>query len=212
MKIQSFEFNLFGVNTFVVWDPATSDAAIIDPGMSTRAENERIERFLNTNSLRLTHMLFTHLHIDHTVGADTVRRQYALPVEAHTADAPLGLQRAEQGRMFHMPGTFTPLTIDHPLNEGDTIDIGHGKLQVLHVPGHSPGSIVLYDADGGWVIAGDVIFRGSIGRTDLPGGDMATLVAGIRRAILTLPPSTVIYPGHGAPTTVEREMRLNPFL
>lgn len=215
IKIASFQFNLFGVNTYVVWDDITRDAAIIDPGMSSPEEESELTGYISDNNLTVKHLINTHLHIDHTLGNDFVTGRYGLGTEAATADAPLGENRAAQARMFHLRiPEPRPLAIATPLHDGDIISVGTGKLRVISVPGHSPGSIALYcdDTVPGFVITGDALFDGSIGRTDLPGGNHRQLIESITRHLLTLPADTVVYPGHGGTTTIGNEMRYNPFL
>lgn len=203
---------MFGVNTFVLWDPATHDAAIIDPGMIDSREIAEIDNFIADNHLNVTHLINTHLHLDHTFGNEHVKAKYGLPVEAGIDDAELGAYMKQQSQRFGLKYSGNPITIDRPLNDGDMIKIGNGTLQVLHVPGHSPGSVALYDAADGFVIAGDVLFRSSIGRTDLPGGDYATLIKSINDKLMTLPDDTVVYPGHGPATKIAIERQLNPYI
>lgn len=203
---------MFGVNTFVLWDPATRDAAIIDPGMIGSREIAEIDNFIADNHLNVTHLINTHLHLDHTFGNEHVKSKYGLPVEAGIDDAELGAYMKQQSQRFGLKYSGNPITIDRPLNDGDMIKIGNGTLQVLHVPGHSPGSVALYDAADGFVIAGDVLFRSSIGRTDLPGGDYATLIKSINDKLMTLPDDTVVYPGHGPATKIAIERQLNPYI
>ena len=212
MKIQRFELSFFGVNTYIVWDPATSEAAIIDPGMSQQQEVDEIDSFIEENSLKVKHLINTHLHIDHVFGNKYITERYGVQPEAHPDDAPLGRNVGGQAMMFGMRINPGNVEIAHPLHQGDKVMLGNESLEVIHVPGHSPGGICLYDAKDGFVITGDAIFRESIGRTDLPGGNHAQLIGAIRRGILSLPPQTVIYPGHGPSSTVEHELRANPFL
>lgn len=213
MKIQSFEFNLFGVNTYVVWDESTKEAAIIDPGMASSEEQRTLIDFIEMHQLSVRHLINTHLHIDHTLGNDLITQRYNTPTEAHSADAPLGQGRAAQAQMFHLRiPTPTPLQIGVELNDGDRITLGKEYLQVISVPGHSPGSIALYCPQSGFVITGDALFQGSIGRTDLPGGNHAQLISSISNRLLTLPENTIVYPGHGAPTSIGHEVRYNPFI
>lgn len=212
MEIKRFSFNMFGVNTFVLWDPATHDAAIIDPGMIDNREIAEIDSFIANNHLNVTHLINTHLHLDHTFGNEYVKAKYGLPVEAGIDDAELGAYMEQQSRRFGLKYSGGPIVIDQPLKDGDVIKIGDGTLQVLHVPGHSPGSVALYDAADGFVIAGDVLFRSSIGRTDLPGGDYATLIKSINDKLMTLPNDTVVYPGHGPATKIAIERQLNPYI
>ncbi len=213
MNINTFEFNLFGVHTYVVWDPASREAAIIDPGMENPMEQETLDDFIDVNRLRPVHLINTHLHIDHTLGNDYVTDRYGLAVEAHPADDFLGKARREQAQMFHLriPAP-KPLDINVRLDEGDRITIGKDYLEVISVPGHSPGSIALYSPTDHFLIAGDILFRGSIGRTDLPGGDHRALIEGIRSKLMELPDDTIVYPGHGPTTTIGYERRGNPYL
>lgn len=213
MKIERFEFNLFGVNTYIVWDETTKQAAVVDPGMQTDAEALQLDEFIKTHSLNVIHLINTHLHIDHTLGNDHVIKQYNLATAAHQGDATLGMGRAEQARMFHlrMPEP-APLSIGINLKQGDEIAVGAGTLKVIEVPGHSQGSIALYDADDRFVITGDALFNGSIGRTDLPGGNYQQLIDAIRHQLLTLPDDTMVYPGHGPATTIGAEKHQNPYL
>lgn len=212
MKVARFEFSLFGINTYVVWDPATRDCAVIDPGMINDAEANALTDFIKRENLKVTHLINTHLHIDHAIGDRFVKETYDVPVEAHMADAMLGERLQQQALMFGMSEMVEDVSIDRVLKEGDVIVIGEGELKVIHVPGHSPGSVVLYDEKDDFLIAGDVLFQGSVGRTDLPGGDTATLIDGIKRKLLTLPPQTKVYPGHGPATSIGEEKMMNPFL
>lgn len=213
IKVKQFEFNLFGVNTYVLWDADTLQAAVVDPGMSDPDECRTLSDFIELQRLQVVMLVNTHLHIDHTLGNDYVKERYDVGLTAHPADAPLGAGRAEQARMFRLAGApLTPVTIDVPVKQGDKLYLGQSSLEVLEVPGHSPGSIALYSEADGFVITGDALFRGSIGRTDLPGGDHATLVGAITSRLLSLPGTTMVYPGHGPVTTIATEARSNPYL
>lgn len=213
MKVTIFQFSLFGINTYVVSDPATGDCAVIDPGMINREEREALSNFIRTNNLHLKYVINTHLHIDHAIGNSYVRAEYGVPTLSHPDDAKLGQRLRHQAIAFGMDEKDVEnVEASEPIHDGEIIRIGEGELKAIHVPGHSPGSIVLYDEKDGFLIGGDVLFEGSIGRTDLPGGSYETLIRSIREKLLTLPPSTVVYPGHGPATTIGREMRSNPFL
>lgn len=213
MRIRSEEFNLFGENTYIVWEEKSGDAAIIDPGMMNSDEEQALDDTITRLGIRQVHLINTHLHIDHCFGNEYVKVKYGLGTEAHSNDAPLGEQLNGQASMFHLRGANpTPLRIDHTLSEGDRIYLGDEYLEVLEVPGHSPGSIVLYSPQGGFVIVGDVLFRGSIGRTDLPGGSMMQLQQNIRRKLMNLPDDTIVYPGHGPATTIGYEKTYNPYI
>lgn len=213
MNIKSFEFNLFGELTYVVWDNVTHQGAVIDPGMSNESENKRLTAFIESNRINLKYLLYTHLHIDHTFGHEYIKETYGLKAMAHEFDAPLGQARRSQSEMFRlrMPSP-EPLTIDVPLTDNQELAIGNEILKVICVPGHSLGSVAYYCPTSHFVITGDALFQGSIGRTDLPGGNHAQLISSIQHRLLTLPPETEVYPGHGPATTIEREMRYNPFI
>lgn len=212
MKVAIFQFDLFGINTYVVYDPVSKECAIIDPGMMSPREEQALVEFIDRNQLKVTHLINTHLHVDHAIGDAFVVDKYGLPVEAHADDEFLGSRMRQQAESFGLPPKAADVTVSQYLSEGDVIHIGDGELEVLHVPGHSPGSIVLYDRKDGFLIAGDVLFQGSIGRTDLPGGSHQQLINGIREKLLPLPDATVVYPGHGPATTIGDERRYNPYL
>lgn len=212
MKVKAFTYNMFGVNTYVVYDPGTLEAAIVDPGMIDRREERVLVDFIKENNLRPVHLINTHLHIDHTFGDDFVTATYGLKLEANGGDRRFGEHRDIQARGFGLPLSPEPIEIDVELNDGDRVYIGNKTLEVMTVPGHSPGSIVLYDREEGWIISGDVLFHGSIGRTDLAGGNHQQLIEEIHKKLLTLPDDTVVYPGHGPATTIGRERLCNMFL
>ena len=203
---------MFGINTYVVYDPETKEAAIIDPGMSRKEEFEAMERFIEREELRVTHLINTHLHIDHAIADNWVKEKYGVPVEAHQADAPLGERMKQQAQMFGLRTSDVAVEIERPLKEGDVVHVGNGELEVLHVPGHSPGSICLYDKADDFVIVGDTLFQGSIGRTDLMGGNHRQLVDAIKNKLLTLPRETMVLSGHGDKTTIGQEWDNNPYL
>lgn len=212
MKIAQFTFSLFGINTYVVWNPESLQCAVVDPGMISHEEEQALMGFIERNNLKVTHLINTHLHIDHVAGNRfIIDRTGALP-EANIQDMPLGKRIAEQAKAFQLPFTPDGVDINVALQDGDEIMIGSEKLNVIHVPGHSPGSIALYDERDGWLISGDALFRDSIGRTDLPGGSLATLKTAIREKLFTLPDATVVYPGHGEPTTIGYEKKHNYFV
>lgn len=212
LKVARFGFYLFGINTYVVYDPESKEAAIIDPGMSRPEETEAMEKFINREHLKVTHLINTHLHVDHAVGDEWVSKNYDVPVEAHPEDKSLGGGVAQQARMFGLTGINSKVEIGKELHDGDKVKIGDDCLDVLHVPGHSPGSIALYSPSSGFVISGDALFQGSIGRTDLPGGDHRTLINAIKTKLMTLPEDTLVLSGHGDATTIGDEAKHNPYL
>lgn len=210
LQIQRFVFSMFGVNTYLLTDQTTGEAAVIDPSMSTPDERQAFDKALGLN--RLTQILNTHLHLDHCFGLNYVKTKYGVPAKAHMADAPLGENMPAQYRRFGLNGDGAAVCIDVPLADGDTIVIGDSRLSVIHVPGHSPGGLALYYKEGNVLFSGDTLFHRSIGRTDLAGGDQGELVRSIRERIFTLPAATLVLPGHGDPTTVGEEMRGTPYV
>lgn len=212
MKVITLPYGPFVENTYIIYDPATKECAIVDPGVSNPEEEEHLAAVIDQLGLRPVHLINTHMHLDHVMGNAWALKKYGTAPEANRADEQLGRNTARQAQMFGLPSSPKPVEVSTYLEDGDEIKIGDGKLKVLAVPGHSPGSIALYDAEDGFVITGDALFQGSIGRTDLPGGDFGTLIDAIRRKLLTLPPSTTVYPGHGPVTTIGAEERMNPYL
>lgn len=201
MKIQSFEVTPFYANCFVLSDGG--EAIIIDPGDYTPAVRDAVA------GLTVRMIVNTYGHCDHCGGNAAAVKETGAPLAIHGDDTPM-LQAIEaQGQMFGMRLTPSPMP-DRLLIEGDEIEVGAVRLKVLHVPGHSLGHIVL--AGDGFVFVGDVLFSGSIGRTDLPGGNYGQLMESIRTKLLTLPDETVVYSGHGPSTTIGEERQTNPFL
>lgn len=213
MELKSFEFNPFGERTYVVYDLESRQAAIVDPGMMSETEKMDIESFVQANSLKVKYLINTHLHIDHVAGNEFVENRYDVGLSANYADAFLGERLAQQAEMFHLnPSVAGCANISHRLKDGEVIHLGKEPIEIIYVPGHSPGSIALYSPVGKFVLTGDALFRGSIGRTDLPGGDYATLIRSIRERLFTLPDNTVVYPGHGPKTTIAIEKQMNPYV
>lgn len=212
MKIAKFEFSLFGINNYIVYDPIEKKAAMVDAGMILDEERHAVAKFLEREGLELVDIIDTHLHVDHAIGVHYLKEKYNAPFLACKDDEFLGERLRQQASSFGIDADVAEATIDHYLKDGDTIKIGEGELHVLQVPGHSPGSIALYDKEDGFVITGDALFQGSVGRADLPGGDGAQLIDSIQKKLMTLPDDTVVYPGHGPATTIGRERRANPFL
>lgn len=210
MKIKRFEFNMFPENCYVLWDD-TQEAVIIDPGCFYEDEKQALKGFLQGLELNVRHLLCTHLHLDHIFGNPFLLRELGLKAEAHQADEFLLGEAAKQSRMFGFKTQEAPVPLGGYLNDGDLITFGHTQLEAIHVPGHSPGSLVFYCAADGCMFSGDVLFQGSVGRADLFGGNFDTLIDGIRSRLFVLPPESVVYPGHGNPTTIGTEMAENPF-
>lgn len=212
IQIKDFQNNMFGVNTYVAYGPESREAMVVDPGMISDAEERRIDDFITTNNLHVKYIINTHLHLDHAFGIARAERLWGVKAMAHPADAPLGLQLPQQAAMFGIPGRFETVTDTTPISENSVITLGSEEIRILHSPGHSPGGIGLYAPKSGWLISGDSLFAGGIGRTDLPGGNHHQLIDSLRRKFMTLPESTVVYPGHGPATTIGIELHTNPYL
>jgi len=211
MNIKQFTFSPFQENTYVAYTD-TKEAIIIDPGCNSPEEENLLRAFIENNDLKVVHLVNTHLHLDHAFGNTFVEKTWNVETSAHPGDAFWLKGMAGQCRMFGLELRNPAPGITHELQEGDLISMGEEAFVVLHVPGHSPGSIVLYDAKSHILFAGDVLFENSIGRTDLQGGNYAQLIKGIQEKLLVLPAETVVYSGHGPATTIGREKASNPFL
>ena len=213
LDIKQFVFNPFGESTYVVSDEVSREAIVVDPGMTSAAEERRLDEYIAAKGLKVTAVVNTHMHLDHSFGVDYVRRRYGVPLRAHAADAALAATVGEQARRFGMLDRCDDsLEIDSPLADGDIIRLGDEQLQVLHVPGHSPGGIALYSREGKFVLSGDSLFQGSIGRTDLPGGDYSWIMRSILDKLLPLGDDIRVLPGHGEETTIGHETLYNPFV
>jgi glyoxylase-like metal-dependent hydrolase (beta-lactamase superfamily II) len=189
----------------------TGECIIIDPGCYDRDEREELAQFITAKNLVPVKIVLTHSHIDHVFGNKFVHGKYGVPIYAHTL-APRGLSVMERvAEVYGMRAELSP-DIDVLMDEGYTLRFGNTELQLFHCPGHSPDSLAFYHAPSGIVIAGDVLFYRSIGRTDLPGGDYGTLIRSIREKLFLLPDETVVYSGHGPETTIGDEKKLNPFV
>ena len=213
IKVKQFCFNPFAESAFVISDTESGQAIAVDPGMLDVREQQALDYYISVNQLSLTQVVNTHLHLDHCFGDNYVRSKYGVKVAAHPDDAFLGKTLTEQAARFGIPASMvSDVEIDVPLKDGDTISVGQYNLHVLHVPGHSPGSIALYSPEGNFLISGDALFKHSIGRTDLPGGSLDTLLASINNKLLTLPDQTQVLPGHYEFTTIGEEKKFNPYI
>lgn len=211
MTIKTFTFNPFQENTYLIYDES-KQAAIIDCGCILDYEKKALMVYMAENELKLVKVLNTHMHLDHQFGNRFLAETYGIKPEAHREDEFLLETVKAQGAMFGIPVKEDPQPLLSYIEDNQEIEAGTIKMKALHVPGHSPGSIALYIESEGVVFVGDVLFRGSIGRTDLPKGDYATLIQSIQTKLLTLPDSTVVYSGHGPATTIGEERVDNPFL
>ena len=210
MEVKSFTFNAFAENTYVLYDN-TKECIIIDPGCNNDQERNQLVQFLSENDLQPVRLINTHCHIDHVLGNKFISEKYELPLESHKGEVPVLDSCTMVSNMYQIPYDTSP-KITKFLAEEDLIAFGDSELSILFTPGHSPASISFYHKDSGNLIAGDVLFQQSIGRTDLPGGDYDTLIASIKQKFFVLPNETVVYPGHGPSTTIGYEKEHNPFL
>lgn len=209
MHIRSFTFNPFEENTYIVYDD-TREAVIIDPGCYEREEQEELKSFIASQKLQVVLLLNTHCHIDHVLGNYFVKKQYDVPLLVHPLEVPVLKAVKAYAPNYGFPG-YQEVLPDQELNEGKAVKFGSSSMDILFLPGHSPGHVGFYIPEQKQLIAGDVLFYHSIGRTDLPGGNMDTLLSSIHRKLFTLPDDTVVHPGHGPETTLGEEKVNNPF-
>ena len=209
MKFQIIQVTPFQQNCTLMWDESTNQAAVVDPG----GDVDKIVSVLEQRGLTLQKVLVTHGHLDHCGAAKDLADKFNVPIEGpNEADAYLLAELAtNQTRMWGLPAG-TPFTPDRWLNQGDTVAVGSQTLQIFHCPGHSPGHIVFYHEPTKVAISGDVLFAGSVGRTDLPKGDMAALTKAIRENLYTLGDEVQFIPGHGPVSTIGSERRNNQFV
>ena len=210
IRINSFAFNDFQINTYVLFND-NNECIIIDPGCYYESEKEQLKSFITKNKLNPILLLNTHGHIDHILGNAYVKATYNIPIAAHADDEFLINSSRDHGTVFGLNAEPSP-PIDKYVDESESIKFGNEELKVLHVPGHSPGSVAVFNKSSNLIIVGDVLFNGSIGRTDLPGGDYNTLINSIKTKLFTLDDKMVVHPGHGPSTTITIEKQTNPFL
>jgi glyoxylase-like metal-dependent hydrolase (beta-lactamase superfamily II) len=210
LKIEKFTVNPLGENSLVLSDE-TGECILVDPGFYSEAECKRVVRYLDENRLKPICIANTHGHFDHVMGVGFFKERYDLPFYLHGNDFFLVEQALDHAMMFGFDMEPVPMPDDEFPEEG-LLRFGNTTLQVIPVPGHAPGHVVFYCEAAKILIAGDVLFRGSIGRTDLAGGNYKTLIEGIKSRLFCLPDDTVVYCGHGPETTLGHERATNPFL
>lgn len=210
LTVKFFTFNPVSENTYMVYNEV-KEAIIIDPGCYFDEEKQKVKNFIETNSLKLVQLLNTHCHLDHVLGNKWVYETYGLELFIHPNEEQVLNFAPQSGQMWGLPfENYDGLL--HFLGNEDIVKLGDNELKVLLAPGHSPGSICFYSKKDKFVIGGDVLFKESIGRTDLPGGNLADLFESIRSKLFALPDDVIVYPGHGEPTTIGYEKKHNPFL
>ncbi|AEI50147.1 MBL fold metallo-hydrolase [Runella slithyformis] len=210
IQIQSFEFSPFAENTYVLYDE-TNEAVVIDPGCLMQSEKETLSRFIEQEGLKVTMLLQTHAHLDHVFGSAYVKRKYGVKMYMHKNELPILSSVENRCQLWGIRG-YEPVEADAFLEEGDVITFGHSTLETLFVPGHAPGHLAFVNHTQRFVIGGDVLFRGSVGRTDFPLCDHAALIRSIQTKFMTLEDDYQVFAGHMEPTTIGRERRTNPFL
>jgi glyoxylase-like metal-dependent hydrolase (beta-lactamase superfamily II) len=212
MTVKTFISNPISVNTYLLYDE-TREAALIDCGCYNRHEEEALKSFIADNNLILKRLLCTHYHFDHVIGNRFIFDTYGITPEIHRQELGESVPNLTmQARNFGLLKYFEDVDFGHFIEDDEEIRFGTSSLRSLLVPGHSPASLAFYSAADGVVFTGDTLFSDSIGRTDLWGGDYNTLITSIKTRLLTLPRSTVVYPGHEETTTIGSEADNNAFL
>lgn len=209
LYLKSFCFNPFQQNTYLVYDDK-GEAFIIDPGNYTSEENQELKTFIEEKKLKLSRLLLTHAHIDHVLGNKYINETYGLLPEVNKEDIFFIDRMVQSGAMYGVNCEQSPAPKAF-INDGDKINLGEYTFECIHTPGHSPGSISFYNKENKLLISGDVLFSGSIGRTDLPMGNHETLLKSVREKLFVLPDDVKVYSGHGPATTIGHEKRTNPF-
>lgn len=210
VSIQLFNFNPIQENTYLIYNEA-GNALLIDAGCYYSDEQNMLKNFISEKKLTVTQLINTHCHLDHVFGNKWAYEKYGVELFIHADDEKILESAPESGIHFGLPFENYNGPI-HYLHEGEKVKLNDDEFLVLHTPGHSPGSICLYNRQDKFIIAGDVLFKNSIGRTDLPLGNYETLLNSINEKLLTLPDETTVYPGHGSATTIGEERVNNPFL
>jgi hydroxyacylglutathione hydrolase len=210
LVVKTFVFSPIQENTYILYNE-NRECCIIDPGCYFPAEREKLQTEIKNMGLKPVLLLNTHCHLDHVFGNKFVAETWDLQPHFHELEKPLFDLAPKSGDMWQMPfeNYSGPLSF---IKEGEKVFVGEDALEILFTPGHSPGSISFYYPPGGFIISGDVLFDGSVGRTDLPGGDFDTLVQSIQTQLFTLPDETKVYSGHGKMTTIGFEKMNNPFV
>lgn len=210
LTVSTFTFNPFQENTYILSNEH-NQCWIIDPGMYGADEEKIIFNFIADKKLIPQQIINTHAHIDHILGIEAIQQKYKIPFGMHQLEEPVLANARGSAMLFGLKLGAAPIP-DFFIKENEIIMLGADEIEVRLAPGHSPGSIAFYNAKGKYVIAGDVLFQGSVGRTDLPGGSHPVLMSSIKEQMYTLPDDTIVYSGHGPVTQIGVEKRTNPFV
>jgi hydroxyacylglutathione hydrolase len=211
LKIQSFTFNPFSENSFIIYHSETKEAIIVDPGCFNNSEEQELKLFIDKEKLTPIMLFNTHCHIDHVLGNRWVKETYKLDLIAHRLEEQILDWSVSAAMMYEIPYNPSP-QISQFVNEGDTFQLGGEEIALIHCPGHSPGSLCMVMHSIKNIIGGDVLFRESIGRTDLPMGNFKDLESSIQNKLYKLPDDFIVYPGHGTETTIGYEKAHNAFV
>lgn len=209
-ELHTFTFNAFAEQTYLL-DHGNGEATVIDPGMSQLHEQREFANFCEQRGIRPVQVLLTHAHLDHVLGAAWVHSTWGLNPRLHPLDRPTYEQAPRAAQLYGVPMDPLP-ELGQPLRSLERIPCGEGELEVLLTPGHAPGHVVFVNHRERWVVGGDVVFEGSVGRTDLPGCVPQDLVSSIERTLFALPEDFAVWPGHGPATTIRSEKLGNPFV
>ncbi len=210
LNVHFFTFNAFQENTYIISNHK-KECWIVDPGMYEQRETDGFISFIEKQGFTPQAIINTHAHLDHIFGVQAMVDKFHIPFNIHRLEQPVLDRGRETAAMFGFSFNNLPVVTNY-IDHATPLQLGEDTVQVFLTPGHSPGSVSFYYEPGNWVIAGDVLFLGSIGRTDLPGGDFDTLISSIRTHLFTLPDNTTVLSGHGDSTTIGDEKRDNPFL
>jgi len=210
LNVQTFTFNPVQENTYILYNEERL-CCIIDPGCYFASEEIELRNFIELHQLTPKYLLNTHCHLDHIFGNRFVHKTFGLSLHLHILEKQVLDFGPASGQMWQLPFDNYDGELIY-IDENDKIQLGNDELSILFTPGHSPGHICFYDKAGKFLIGGDVLFNGSVGRTDLPGGSFETLEQSIKTKLYALPPDVIVYPGHGDSTTIGDEMKTNPFV
>ena len=212
IKIKVFAFNAFREATYLVYDE-TKEAIVIDAGLSSSSECDRFNDFVSKNELKIVKLVNTHCHVDHITGVGYLKNKYNVPFCANKLDEQFLTKLTETAQGYGIEVPYPAIDkIDEYITDGDYVTFGDSKLKVITTPGHTEGGLVLLDENSNSLFTGDTLFKGSIGRTDLPGGSYQELMTSILKKIVPIGKDVTVYPGHGDHTTLAEELMYNPFI